>query len=36
MPIYKFIGNIILTFLQNIILSSNLSEFHTGYVEFIM
>ena len=31
MPIYKFIGNIILTFLQNIILSSNLSEFHTGY-----
>ncbi len=31
MPIYKFIGNIILTFFQNKILSSNLSEFHTGY-----
>lgn len=31
MPLYKFIGNIILTFLQNKILSSNLSEFHTGY-----
>ena len=31
MPIYKFIGNIILTFLQNKILSTNLSEFHTGY-----
>ena len=27
MPIYKFIGNIIATFLQNIIISSNLSEF---------
>ena len=31
MPIYKFIGNKILTFFQNAILSSNLSEFHSGY-----
>ena len=31
MPIYKFVGNKILTFFQNIILSSNLSEFHSGY-----
>jgi len=31
MPMYKFIGNKILTFSQNIILSSNLSEFHSGY-----
>ena len=31
MPIYKFIGNKILTFLQNKILKSNLSEFHSGY-----
>ena len=31
MPMYKFIGNKILTFFQNAILSSNLSEFHSGY-----
>tara|TARA_B100000745_G_scaffold300144_1_gene252960 strand:+ start:3169 stop:4047 length:879 start_codon:yes stop_codon:yes gene_type:complete len=31
MPIYKFLGNIFLTFIQNLILGSNLSEFHTGY-----
>lgn len=31
MPLYKFIGNIILTKLQNLILNTNLSEFHTGY-----
>ncbi len=31
MPLYKFIGNIILTKLQNFILNTNLSEFHTGY-----
>jgi len=31
MPIYKYIGNIVLTFLQNFLLSSNLSEFHSGY-----
>ena len=31
MPIYKYLGNISLTFFQNLILSSNLSEFHSGY-----
>lgn len=31
MPLYKFIGNKILTYLQNKILASNLSEFHSGY-----
>lgn len=31
MPIYKFIGNQILTHTQNLLIGSNLSEFHTGY-----
>lgn len=31
MPIYKFLGNISLTFIQNLILRSNMSEFHSGY-----
>ena len=31
MPIYKFLGNIFLTFIQNLILGSNMSEFHSGY-----
>ena len=31
MPIYKFLGNVFLTSLQNLILGSKLSEFHTGY-----
>ena len=31
MPLYKFIGNKILTNFQNFILSSSLSEFHSGY-----
>ena len=31
MPLYKFIGNIILTKIQNLILKTSLSEFHTGY-----
>ena len=31
MPLYKFVGNKILTYLQNKILSSKLSEFHSGY-----
>jgi len=30
MPLYKFIGNIILTKAQNLLLGSNLAEFHTG------
>lgn len=31
MPLYKYVGNKILTTLQNKFLGSNLSEFHSGY-----
>src|ERR1043165_2306292 len=31
MPLYKWIGNLILTFIQNRILGVKLAEFHTGY-----
>lgn len=31
MPLYKFIGNKILTFLQNRLLKMQLTEFHSGY-----
>jgi glycosyltransferase involved in cell wall biosynthesis len=31
MPLYKYIGNRILTRLQNMILGTDLSEFHSGY-----
>ena len=31
MPIYKYIGNKVLSFAQNRILKSSLSEFHSGY-----
>lgn len=31
MPLYKFVGNIILSRIQNWILSADLSEFHSGY-----
>ncbi len=31
MPLYKYVGNRILTFYQNTLLGSNLSEFHSGY-----
>ncbi|MDD5134385.1 MAG: glycosyltransferase [Phycisphaerae bacterium] len=31
MPLYKWLGNQILTFMENRILKSNLSEFHSGY-----
>lgn len=31
MPFYKFVGNIVLTKLQNGMLHSHLSEFHSGY-----
>jgi glycosyltransferase involved in cell wall biosynthesis len=34
MPYYKFFANRILTFFQNILLNSKLSEFHTGYRAF--
>jgi SAM-dependent methyltransferase len=30
-PLYKWVGNQILTFIQNRIMKSHLSEFHTGY-----
>ena len=31
MPLYKFVGNRILTWIENRLLKSNLSEFHSGY-----
>jgi 2-polyprenyl-3-methyl-5-hydroxy-6-metoxy-1,4-benzoquinol methylase len=31
MPLYKFLGNQVLTWFQNRLLGSRLSEFHTGY-----
>jgi len=31
MPIYKFVGNIVLTRLQNLLVGARLSEWHTGY-----
>ena len=31
MPLYKFIGNKVITFFQNFLLSTNFSEFHSGY-----
>lgn len=31
MPLYKFVGNLILTALQNRLLGSSLSEFHSGF-----
>jgi glycosyltransferase involved in cell wall biosynthesis len=34
MPLYKWVGNQILTFCQNRILGSSLAEFHTGYRAF--
>jgi glycosyltransferase involved in cell wall biosynthesis len=34
MPIYKYISNRVLTFLQNILLRHKLSEYHTGYRGF--
>lgn len=34
MPLYKWVGNQILTFCQNRLLGSNLAEFHTGYRAF--
>jgi glycosyltransferase involved in cell wall biosynthesis len=34
MPVYKYVSNRILTFLQNILLNQKLSEYHTGYRAF--
>ena len=31
MPFYKLVGNIVLTKVQNFLLSTKLAEFHTGY-----
>jgi glycosyltransferase involved in cell wall biosynthesis len=31
MPLYKLIGNKVITFYQNLLLSTQLSEFHSGY-----
>ena len=34
MPLYKYISNRILTFIENILLGQKLSEYHTGYRAF--
>jgi glycosyltransferase involved in cell wall biosynthesis len=34
MPIYKYIANRLLTFIQNILLQTKMSEYHTGYRAF--
>ena len=34
MPLYKYVANRILTFIQNIIMWQKLSEYHTGYRAF--
>jgi hypothetical protein len=34
MPVYKYVSNRILTLLQNLLMGSKLSEFHTGYRVF--
>ena len=31
MPLYKYLGNRLLTFLENLVLGLNLSEYHTGF-----
>jgi NurA-like 5'-3' nuclease len=34
MPLYKYISNRLLTFIQNILMDQKLSEYHTGYRAF--
>ena len=34
MPVYKYVSNRFLTFVENLLLGSKLSEFHTGYRAF--
>lgn len=34
MPAYKYFGNKILTFFENLAFRSNISEFHTGYIAY--
>ena len=31
MPLYKFVGNLVLTAVQNVLLGTRLTEFHSGY-----
>lgn len=31
MPLYKYLGNRLLTFIENFVLGQNLSEYHTGF-----
>lgn len=34
MPVYKYLGNRLLTGVENVVLGQNLSEYHTGYRAF--
>ncbi len=34
MPLYKYVGNRVLTFVQNLLVGRKLSEYHTGYRAF--
>jgi len=34
MPLYKYVSNRVLTFLQNVLMGAKLSEYHTGYRAF--
>ena len=34
MPLYKYVANRILTFVQNVLLNQKLSEYHTGFRSF--
>jgi hypothetical protein len=34
MPVWKYIANRLLTFVQNILITAKLSEYHTGYRAF--
>ncbi len=34
MPVYKYVSNRVLTFLQNLLMGAKLSEYHTGYRAF--
>jgi len=34
MPLYKYISNRVLTFIENLVLGLNLSEYHTGFRAF--
>lgn len=34
MPVYKYVSNRVLTFIQNVLMGNKLSEYHTGYRAF--